>query len=79
MDEPIMHIIEDIPARELPERVRGNIDPSHHTRVTVEDLGPRVRPSETFAELWRRIPIRGEISIEDAAKRIRSLRDEWDT
>jgi hypothetical protein len=78
MDEPTLHIIENIPARELPERVRGKIDPSHHARVTVEDLGPPAERTESFAELWRRIPVRGEISVEDAAKRIRSLRDEWD-
>jgi hypothetical protein len=35
MDEPKRHVIEDIPASELPERLRGGFDPETHVTVTV--------------------------------------------
>ena len=77
MDENKRHIIEDIEASELPERIRGSIEPSHHARVTVEDLGIPAG-KETFTDLWRRMPPRGTVSIQEAAQRVRALRDEWD-
>jgi hypothetical protein len=36
MDEPKRHVIEDIPASELPERLRGGFDPETHVTVTVQ-------------------------------------------
>ena len=77
MDERKRHVIEDIPAAELPDRIRGDIDSSHHARVIVEDIGP-ARAVETFEQLRRRIVPRGTLTIEEAAARIRALRNEWD-
>lgn len=77
MDEPKRHVVEDVPASELPDRIRGPIDPSHHARVTVEDIGTPNR-NESFSDLWRRIPLGGAVTVSDAAARVRALRDEWD-
>jgi hypothetical protein len=77
MDEGKRHVIEDIPASELPEKIRGGIDPSHHARVVVEDIG-LPRTAETFENLHRRIRPRGNVTPQEAAARIRALRDEWD-
>jgi hypothetical protein len=77
MDESKRHIIEDIPASELPERIRGGIDLSHHARIIVEDIGP-ASTTHSFEELRRRIRPRGSVTPQEAADRIRALRDEWD-
>ncbi|MYZ50067.1 hypothetical protein [Propylenella binzhouense] len=78
MDESRRHVVEDYPAEKLPEELRGDIDPSHRTRVIVEDVG---RDRERGLDKYRRLFGRAShmnTSVEEAVARIRALRDEWD-
>ena len=64
------------PASDLPERYRGDIDPSQTVDVTVEEATTK-RPLRTMREIMREAPS-GDVTMEDAVGRIRNLRDEWD-
>lgn len=77
MDETKRHVVEDYPVGKLPDDLRGPIDSSHRARIIVEDMG-RKRERETFEQLRKRIIPRGTTTIENAAARVRVLRDEWD-
>jgi hypothetical protein len=52
MDETRRHVVEDIPASELPERLRGDFAPGVHVTVTVEEARRpvRVRISELIGK-----------------------------
>ena len=73
MDEAKRVVVENYPAGKLPDDVRGDIDPAHRVRVTVEDAdaGPRYKRFQGAAA-------HRNTSVEDAVSRIRALRDEWD-
>ncbi|WP_414832237.1 hypothetical protein [Afifella sp. YEN Y35] len=80
MDERKRHIVEDYPAERLPPELRGDIDPSHHARVIVEDTGSRSSAPQRTGGLYRLFGAAAEknTSVEEAVARIRALRDEWD-
>lgn len=69
----------ELTASELPENLRGDIDPTHRVRVVVEDIGA-VEPARSAAA--RRIKALAgigkdmNVSIEEAVRRVRELRDE---
>ncbi|MCF1504878.1 hypothetical protein L0F51_14085 [Afifella sp. H1R] len=77
MDERKRHIVEDYPAERLPPELRGDIDPSHHARVIVEDTGSEVPARSGWRKHFRAAAHRNT-SIEEAVARIRELRDEWE-
>ena len=71
----------ELTAGELPESLRGDIDPSHRVRVVVEEIEPRTRDRKAEAE--RILALAGicadrNTSIEEAVARVRAIRDEWD-
>ena len=77
MDDTKRHIVEDYPAEKLPEDLRGDIDPTHRARITVEDVSV---PSKHGAGRYLRHFAAAEhrnTSIEEAVGRVRHLRDEW--
>lgn len=74
-------IHEHYPASRLPDELREGIDPSGHVTVTVVEEEPR--PSrEKLLQLLDQARQRsgsvGDVSTEEAVRRIRDLRDEWD-
>ena len=74
-------IHEHYPAAKLPEDLREGIDPSRHVTVTVvEEVQPPSR--EKLVQLLEQAHARarsvGDVSREEAVRRIRDLRDEWD-
>lgn len=69
----------ELTASELPESLRGDIDPTHRVRVVVEDIGA-ISPARTSAaERIRALAGIGKdlnVSIDEAVRRQRELRDE---
>ncbi len=72
-------VIDDFPASELPAAMRGDIDPSHRVRVVVEDRS-RNRWLDLIAQVkaYQAKRTTPPVTSEEAAARIRALRDEWD-
>ena len=75
-------IHEHYPASKLPEDLREGINPSGHVTVTVVEEAQR--PSrEKLVELLEQARARaraaGDVSTEEAVRRVRDLRDEWDS
>lgn len=75
-------VIARLKARELPDSLRGEIDPDHLVEVVVTDLGhPTVdrvaflAKMHAYRERLRQYP---ELVEADPVGRIRALRDEWD-
>jgi hypothetical protein len=73
-------IRENYPASKLPDELREGIDPSGHVTVTVVE--EERRPSrQTLVQLLemarRRSRTVGDVSTDEAVRRIRDLRDEW--
>lgn len=84
MDEREKIVREDYPAEKLPEDLRAGLGDVARVRVTVEPALGAVSVSRSWAairerrtELHRRglIP---SVSTEQAVRRVRRLRDEWD-
>lgn len=78
MDETKRHVVDNYPAEKLPDELRGGIDPSHRTRIIVEDISgasPAVpaRYLRTFGAARD-----FDTSVDEAVRRIRTLRDEWE-
>ena len=73
MEETKRHVIEDIRASDLPDRVRGDIAPDAHVTVTVEQLRhPTQR--RRISDYWA--GGRGLYeSPEDVLAELRALRD----
>lgn len=72
-------IHEHYPASKLPDELREGIDPSRHVTVTVVEEAQR--PSrEKLVQLLEEARQRSveDVSTEEAVRRIRDLRDEWD-
>ena len=71
----------ELTASELPESLRGDIDPTHRVRVVVEDIDPseqdRIAAGERILRLAGAAAHR-KTSIEEAVARVRAIRDEWD-
>ncbi|ALN71971.1 MULTISPECIES: hypothetical protein [unclassified Aureimonas] len=70
-------VIEDYPVENLPEELRGGIEPGHRVTVTVEEA------SDRWSDLFRRIDAYQSanarpVTTEEAVARVRALRDEWD-
>jgi hypothetical protein len=69
-----------VPARDLPENLRADIAPDALVTVTIEEE----RKSPGMAELLSMLEgeamsrEREPISIEEAVRRVRALRDEWE-
>ena len=65
-----------LPASELPSRYRGAFDPQSQVRITIEEVpSPPTRNALIeMIEAARRLPA----ADDNAVKRIRKLRDEWD-
>lgn len=71
----------ELSAADLPEMLRGDIDPTHRVRVVVEDLDGI--GAKRTASAQRILALAGaaaemDTSIEEAVERIRAIRDEWD-
>jgi hypothetical protein len=74
-------IHEHYPASKLPDELREGIDPSGHVTVTVveEDQRPsREKLVRLLEEARQRSRSVGDVSSDEAVRRIRELRDEWD-
>lgn len=74
-------IREHYPVAKLPDDLREGINPDGHVTVTVVE--EEQRPSrEKLLELLEQSRLRarsvGDVSSEEAVRRIRDLRDEWD-
>lgn len=69
---------EHYPVERLPEDLRRGIE-GQYVRVTVipEDAPSRPKKSLTYADIRARVKPRGT-TTEEAVRRIRELRDEWD-
>jgi hypothetical protein len=77
MDEPKRHVVDDYPAAKLPEDLRGDIDPAHCARVTIEEVTTPVRPGDPSPLRYFGAAKHKNTSVEEAVERIRMLRDEW--
>ena len=71
----------ELTAGELPESLRGDIDPTHRVRVVVEEIEPEARDRKALAA--RILALAGicadrNTSTEQAVARVRAIRDEWD-
>ena len=74
-------IHEHYPAAKLPEELRQGINPSGHVTVTVVEEERRPTRDELVQLLEQaraRAQAVGDVSSEEAVRRIRDLRDEWD-
>jgi hypothetical protein len=74
-------IREHYPASRLPDELRDGIDPSGHVTVTVieEEQPPsRERLVQLLEQARQRSRSVGDVSTDEAVRRIRDLRDEWD-
>lgn len=74
-------IHEHYPASKLPDDLREGIDPSGHVTVTVveeEQRPSRDKLVELLEQARERARSIGDVSSEEAVRRIRDLRDEWD-
>ncbi len=72
---------EHVPASELPEGLRGDIDPSAVVTVTIEQEEDTRVSADHLREMvqkYRANIVGTGVSAEEAATRIRGLRDEWD-
>lgn len=79
MTLPRRIVTDDFPAGELPDELRGNIDPGHRVRITVEDMNGVASASSTPRyKRYAGFASQKNTSMADAVERIRSLRDEWD-
>ena len=79
MDESKRHVTEDYPGSKLPEELRGTIDPTHRTRVIVEELASDLQGRKPAALRFFGAAASRETSVDEAVSRIRALRDEWDS
>ena len=72
-------IHEHYPASKLPDELREGIDPSRHVTVTVveEEQRPTRERLVQLLEEARQRSVK-DVSTEEAVRRIRDLRDEWD-
>jgi phosphosulfolactate synthase (CoM biosynthesis protein A) len=71
----------ELTAAELPESLRGDIDPSHRVRVVVEDI--ERGPSKRMLEAERILKLAGiskhkNTSTSEAVAKIRKIRNEWE-
>lgn len=67
------------PASKLPAEMRGAFVEGDFVNVTIEAAAERtVSRAEILKVLRRHVPSGQDVSIKDAVKRIRELRDEWD-
>ena len=69
------------PASRLPDDLREGIDPGGHVTVTVveeEQRPTREKLAQLLEQARRRSGAVGDVSTEEAVRRIRDLRDEWD-
>lgn len=71
----------ELTAGELPESLRGDIDPSHRVRVVVEEIEPS--PTRRMLEAERILKLAGlskhkKTSIAAAVAKVRKIRDEWE-
>ena len=78
MDETKRVVIENYPVENLPEDLRGEIDPSHRVRVTVEDASDPVNDSVGRFRRHFGAAKHRNTSVDEAVDRIRTLRDEWE-
>jgi hypothetical protein len=71
---------EHYPASKLPDDLRRGISPDASVKVTIEEEVSRPASGETLAQqlLNVRKGLTRQVTIEEAAARIRELRDEWD-
>jgi hypothetical protein len=67
------------PASKLPAELRGAFVEGDFVNVTVEtDVNKPASREEVLKVLRRHVPDGQGVSIEEAVRRIRELRDEWD-
>jgi hypothetical protein len=67
------------PASKLPAELRGAFVEGDFVNVTVEaDAARPASREEVLRVLRRHVPAGQGVSIEEAVRRIRELRDEWD-
>lgn len=69
----------ELTASELPDDLRGDIDPTHRVRVVIEDIEVPQHQRSAAAERILALAGRGRYmntSIEEAVRRVRELRDE---
>lgn len=73
-------VLEHYPASKLPDDLRGPIATDASVKVTIEEEKVWTRPGrdELLALMERARRNAGPLSLDDAAKRVRELRDEWD-
>ena len=77
MDEPKRHVVEDYPARDLPEKLRNGFAPNATVKVTVEAQSWPQQRAFSFEGFFDTMANRDYgTTIEEATRRIRDLRDE---
>ena len=71
-------VIDHYPASKLPDDLRGRILPTASVKVTVEEI-QRAPDREKLLSLLQKSR-RGStrVTLEEAVRRVRELRDEWD-
>ena len=75
-------IREHYPVANLPDDLREGIDPGGHVTVTVveeEQRPSREKLVELLEQARARARAAGDVSTEEAVRRVRDLRDEWDS
>lgn len=74
-------VLKHYPASKLPEELRSGLAADASVRVTVEEEA--VPSASSVEELGRQLQdvrrnLRSRVPLEEAVRRIRELRDEWD-
>jgi len=70
-----------VPASQVPPEFRGDIDPACTVTVTVGREAPVLHDRPSFREMIERLHEKVAVrhtTPEEAVRRIRKLRDEWD-
>jgi hypothetical protein len=68
------------PASKLPDDLRGDIGVDASVNIIIEEDVPKVEPMTRAAlmAMLNRSSAGPDVSLDDAVKRIRDLRDEWE-
>jgi hypothetical protein len=74
MDDTKHHVIDSVSASDLPDRLRGDIDPAEIVTVTVT---VKNTPEPTFEEIFESLH-ESRVFSDDPVLRVRALREEWE-
>ena len=71
-------VLDHYPASKLPDDLRGGILPSASVKITVEEIQAAPDRERLLSLLRKSRGAIPTVTLEEAVRRVRELRDEWD-